>query len=255
MHTNVFAYGGTRVTGTTGGTYLIAGPEWNGQVPQGMTMIWSPTNLAWIVNRILVKGPADLPNVHTIQDKISVKPLSVFQGKATPSQSSSSSSVVTAANASTKQVPIGPQPALIATTGIKIYDEIGKAMIGNPLNPADPGLVTKLASIGIGPGKEPSKDANDTIKAALQTGITEGQKMIDAKVANVGTKNNGWLVFAQAGDYGTDYLFRAAITQSGLGANIAQEALYPATFTDIEGKPLTGANNYTIHFNPDKLRL
>ena len=25
--------------------------------------------------------------------------------------------------------------------------------------------------------------------------------------------------------------------------------MYPVTFTDIEGKPLTGANNYTIHFN------
>jgi hypothetical protein len=37
-------------------------------------------------------------------------------------------------------------------TGIKIYDEIGQAMVGNPLNPPDPGLVTKLASIGIGPG-------------------------------------------------------------------------------------------------------
>jgi hypothetical protein len=37
-------------------------------------------------------------------------------------------------------------------------------------------------------------------------------------------------------------LFRAAITQIGLGANIAQEALYPVTFTDSEGKPLTGAN-------------
>jgi hypothetical protein len=34
------------------------------------------------------------------------------------------------------------------------------------------------------------------------------------------------------GDYGTDYLFRAAIAQLGLGANIAQEAFYPITFTD-----------------------
>jgi hypothetical protein len=243
-YTNDYAYVGTRTTGSTGGTYLIAGPDWNGQVPEGMTKIWSPTNLAWLVNRILVKGPSDLPNVHAIQDKIIVKPLSAFQGKATPAQQAATNA------SSTKQVPIGPQPALIPTTGIEIYDEIGKAMIGNPLNPPDPGLVTKLASIGIGPGKVPSTEANNTIKAALQTGITEGQKMIDAKVANVGTKNNGWLVFAQAGNYGTDYLFRAAITKDGLGANIAQEALYPATFTDIEGKPLTGANNYTIHFAP-----
>jgi hypothetical protein len=37
---------------------------------------------------------------------------------------------------------------------VEIYDEIGKAMIGNP-KPTDPELVTKLASIGIGPGKVP----------------------------------------------------------------------------------------------------
>jgi hypothetical protein len=92
-----------------------------------------------------------------------VKPLSTFQGNAVPSQSSSSSA--TAANASsTKQVPIGPQTALIPTTGIKIYDEIGQAMIGNPFNPPDRGL-GKLASIGIGPGKVPSTEANDTIKS------------------------------------------------------------------------------------------
>ena len=80
---------------------------------------------------------------------------------------------------------------MIPTTGIKIYDEIAAAMIGNPLNPPDPVLVTKLASIGIGPGKTPSPQSNDTIKAALQTGITEGQKLIDAKVANAGTVVNG----------------------------------------------------------------
>ena len=123
-------------------------------------------------------------------------------------------------------------------------------MVDNPLNPPDPGLVTKLASIGIGPGKKPSVEANTAIKAALQTGITEGQKMIDAEVANVGTNVNGWRYAIPTGDYGTDYLFRAAVTQLGLGANIAQEALYPVMFTDSEGKPLTGTNNYTIHFNP-----
>jgi hypothetical protein len=33
-----------------------------------MTKIWTSTNLAWVLNRILVKGDADLPNVHDIQD-------------------------------------------------------------------------------------------------------------------------------------------------------------------------------------------
>ena len=245
-YTNNFDYLGERATGPgTGGTYLVAGPEWNGQVPEGMTKIWSPTNLAWLINRILVKGPADVSNVNAIQDKIIVKPLSVFQGNNTTSPQPAS----TQAKAS-KEVPIGPQPSLIAPTGIKIFDEIGAGMIGNPLNPPDPVLVTKLASIGIGPGKVPSTEANDTIKTALQNGITEGQKMIDARVAKFGTVVNGWLANAQGGLFGTDYLFRAADTQYGFGANIAQEAFYPLTFTDSQGNPLSGNSSYQIHFGP-----
>ena len=245
-YTNDYAYVGTRATGSTGGTYLIAGPDWNGQVPDGMTKIWTPNNLAWILQRTLVKGPQDVANVQAIQDKTSLTPLSAYQGNTTTTAAAAS------VNASTSGVPIAPQPALIPSTGIKIYDEIGKAMTGNPLNPPDPALVGKLAVIGVGPGKVPSNEANDTIKAALQTGITEGERLIDAKVANLGEKVNGWLVNAAPGVYGTDYLFRAAVTKLGFGANIGQEALYPATFTDIQGQPLTGSNNYKSHLIRDK---
>ena len=73
-YTNDYIYLGTRASGGSEGTYLIAGPNLDGQVPEDMTKIWSPTNLAWVLNRILVKGDADLPNVHAIQDKISLTP-------------------------------------------------------------------------------------------------------------------------------------------------------------------------------------
>ena len=241
-YTNVYNYLGTRTTGSSGGTYLLAGPDWKGQVPEGMSKIWSPTNLGWLITRTLVKGPTDVPNVVAIQDQYEMKPLSVFQGKP-PTQPTTEQ-----ANAS-RAIPIGPQPNLIAPTGIEIYDEIGQAMIGNPLNPPDPELVDKLTSLGIGPGMTPSTQANDTIKAALQTGISEGQKMIDTKVANIGTIVNGWLIPADTGIYGSDYLNRAASAQLGLGGNVPQETFYPATFTDSEGQPLSGANNYTFHFD------
>jgi hypothetical protein len=50
-YTNVFEYIGTRATGSSGGTYLLAGPDWKGQVPEGMTKIWSPTNLGLLRGR------------------------------------------------------------------------------------------------------------------------------------------------------------------------------------------------------------
>jgi hypothetical protein len=63
-YTNDYTYLGTRASGSSEGTYIIAGPNWNGQVPEDMTKIWTPTNIAWLLNRILVKGDSDLPNVH-----------------------------------------------------------------------------------------------------------------------------------------------------------------------------------------------
>ena len=68
------------------GTYLIADPNWDRQFPENMTKIWTPTNLAWVLNQILVKGDADLPNVHDIHYKISLIPLSVFEGNTTNTQ-------------------------------------------------------------------------------------------------------------------------------------------------------------------------
>lgn len=246
-YTNDYNYLGTRASGATEGTYLIAGPNWDGQVPEDMTKIWTPTNLAWLINRILVKGDSDLPNVHAIQDKMSLTPLSLFEGNTTINKTPTAPET----NVSS-QVPIKPQPALIPTTGIKLYDELGQAMANNPLNPPDPGLLAKFASIGIGPGKTPSVEANDTIKTALETGIQEGEKLIDARIADIGTLVNGWSYNTQTGVYGTDYLTRAAITKLGFGANIPQEALYPTSQTDGQGNPYNGTNNYIITFGPEQ---
>lgn len=122
-------------------------------------------------------------------------PLSVFEGNTTKLQTTNETDL-------SSQVPIKPQPANIPTTGIKLYDELGQAMTKNPLNPPDPGLVAKLANIGLGPGKIPSVEANDTIKTALETGIQEGEKLIDARIANIGTVVNGWSYNTQTGIYG-----------------------------------------------------
>jgi DNA sulfur modification protein DndE len=147
------------------------------------------------------------------------------------------------------QNPVSPKPPFIPATGMRLFDEIGTAMSGNSLNPPEATLVDKFASIGVGIGKTPSTQANDTTKAAMQTAITEGEKLIAKQVPNLGTQINGWRV-TSTGLYGTDYLFRAAVAKLGLGANIGQEAIYPPAFTDSEGRPLTGNNSYVIHFNP-----
>jgi DNA sulfur modification protein DndE len=260
-YSNNFLYIGTRLNDTKGGTYLVTGPSWNGTVPSGMKEIKSPTNVAVIGIRTLVKGPDDVSTVHSIQDKYVLTPLSIFESKgaSTVSQSPSSSSVQASSSNASKEIPVAPDPALILKTGIRIYDEISNDMVNNPPPSADSAVLTKFKAIGIGPGKMPTVESNNTVKKALESGIVEGEKLIDQKIQKIGTAVNGWnipgLVMTDGhgkiefGNYGTDYLLRAAVAKFGLFANSAEEAVYPTALKDNQGQNLTGAHNYVIHFN------
>ena len=70
-----FAYVGKRTTGTQAGDYLIAGPDWKGQVPSGMTQISSPTNSVLVIGRVLVYSDSDLPTAYGLAKQIQLTPL------------------------------------------------------------------------------------------------------------------------------------------------------------------------------------
>ena len=55
------------------------------------------------------------------------------------------------------------------------------------------------------------------------------------------------------GVYGNYYLKRAIVAQVGLGANLPEDAIYPLNLGDETGKPLDGANKYTLHFDKASL--
>ena len=58
-----------------------------------------------------------------------------------------------------------------------------------------------------------------------------------------GRVENGWAVFTNLGSYGTNYDLRALVSLIGLGANLPQDAIYPATVAQLDG-----TKNYVIHF-------
>jgi hypothetical protein len=46
---------------------------------------------------------------------------------------------------------------------------------------------------------------------------------------------------------------RAATAQFGLGADLAEDAVYADALVDIYGNALNGTNNYVMHFAPDQI--
>ena len=65
-----------------------------------------------------------------------------------------------------------------------------------------------------------------------------------------------WTVQTDLGDYHTDsegWIQAAVVAAVGLGANLAEDGIYPVTKVGGEDDPLNGQNNYSLTFPADKL--
>jgi hypothetical protein len=122
-------------------------------------------------------------------------------------------------------------------------------MKDNPPTPADAPMVAQMAKIGLVPGKD--WDIG-TLDPAIAQEVATAPKAALAKImghtANAGKNVNGWVVTMPAGVYGTNYLHRANLNWQGPGWNRSEDAVLPVARVDGEGKTLSGANKYVIHF-------
>jgi len=244
--TDVFQVPGKRTTGTGAQKYAITGPGWTGTLPAGMTEYKSPAGMVWLLGRIYCTGtPEDYKAVHALQDQMSAVPLSSYGKVYKPEPGN-----VEASWESKKSVR-DQVHELDGNGYFKLFAELLKT---NPPAAEDGPMVAKLAKIGIVPGQD--FDASK-LDAAVAKGIASAPKPAQEKIMGhfkqAGTLENGWIFTTKAGVYGTDYLQRAFITAIGLGANRPQDAVYPTSETDADGKPYSGANKYVMHFNKGEM--
>ncbi len=85
LYTHNFAYISTVATGNVPGTYLLAGPDWKGETPQGITeVIPCETQFLFSIHRTQLFNESDLDTVKDIQSGYRVEPLSAFLGTKAP---------------------------------------------------------------------------------------------------------------------------------------------------------------------------
>ena len=111
-----------------------------------------------------------------------------------------------------------------------------KLMKDNPPAAADAPQLAKFAKIGIVPGQDfdASKLKADFVKRVPE--IAFDRIMLQFKVNKDVKDENGWGFTTKTGIYGTDYLMRALVTAIGLGANRPQDAVYPTSQKDADGR-------------------
>lgn len=236
--TDVFGVPGKRTTGTKAQTFAITGPNWMGRLPEGVKELKAPTNMVWILGRTYCTGtPEDYKACHAIMDKYQLAPLSSYGKPYTPPAGKVDPAI-------DMKTPVREQVHKL--DAVAYFTLLASLMRDNPPAAEDAPMVAKLAKIGIVPGKD--FDAANLPTAAAGIIPRAAQKMIMSHFDQGGTNLNGWIFTTKAGVYGVDYLQRAFITAIGLGANRPQDAVYPTSDVDAEGKPYSGANRYVMHF-------
>ena len=75
LYTHNPAYISTVATGNVPGNYLIAGPDWKGEVPKGITEVISlETDFLFSIHRTQLFNPGDIGNIEKIQNGYGVEP-------------------------------------------------------------------------------------------------------------------------------------------------------------------------------------
>jgi hypothetical protein len=244
--TDVFQVPGKRTTGTRAQIYAITGPGWKGTLPEGVTGYKSPTGMVWILGRIYCTGsPGDFKAVHALQDRVDLVPLSAYGKPYTPPEGQVDPNIdmKTAVREQVHRLDAGAYFKLLA-----------ELMKTNPPTREDLPMLDRMARIGIVPGKDFDMGKLDPAVAnALQSVPKPAQEKITSHFKGAGTLVNGWVFSTNVGTYGTDYLQRAFIAAIGLGANRPQDAVYPTSEVDADGRPYDGANKYVMRFDKGQM--
>jgi len=246
MWTDVFASPGWRTTGTQAGNFLVTPPGWTGNVPVGMTRISAPTPMVWIIGRTKTDGPQDYDAVHKIQAGYRATPLSEWGKTAKPAEVKIDPTI---------DMKTPPKVQVDAMAAERFFGYAAELLKVNPPHITDQPIVAQMRKIGIELGKSFDMTKLDpAVRNALAGAPEEAQKLMAWKVPTLARVANGWSMNTDTmGVYGNYYLKRAIVAQVGLGANLPEDAIYPINLGDETGKPLDGANKYTLHFDKNDM--
>jgi hypothetical protein len=231
LFTQNFAYIGVRSTGFDAGSYMIAGPKWNGEKPKGIKEVFkAETEIVGTLTRTALQGPEDIPNVTAIQAQYKLQPLSAFLKQPAP-----------------LAAPAIDFP-LYDKAKARTHDFIG--YLNFLLQFAEPPVASEVAirkrfeKIGIGSGKpwDASKVDPATL-AAIDAGVKEGEAEIDALAAKTFSTNG---LFGSRAQLKTNYLQRDVGAMKGLYGNSLEEAWYGGYVCD-------GSKPSVVHFTKANL--
>lgn len=228
--------------GSKPGFYLLAGPNWKGEVPKGITQVCrASTDLVALLPRVFMDDTAeDRTAVKALVNQVVVYPLSQFDGK-----------MKTKDWASTPEFPV---PSVSGSGEMKFvlpenfFDELPAVIKGVPPLPGEEAWYSTIHSV-LDAAARDSQVRAQLVKAAVAAENEIIAPLFDFR-NNGSPVGNGWTSPSNGAQWGFDYLSRTASAKSNIYDNAPNETRYIYTDVDQQGKRLSGAGNatYTVTF-------
>lgn len=242
-YTENFENLGPRNCGAGGQTVLLVGPD--GHVPDALKhhrVVRCPTNLVWLIARIVVGDPSDWPAARALQADITLAPApGTPAGRRPPAVEHWVGEPVDAMAAMLENHESAEQVAP------RFFANLCQALAEAPGRVQDQGLVAWLGAAGLRAQAHFDWSALDEpVRAGLVQGFAEGVNLVGAMGS--ARRPKPWVMTPSTGRYGNEYLGRARTAYLGLGALATDEAVYAAAHFDATHEPLDGQRRYALHF-------
>jgi hypothetical protein len=226
--------------GSKPGFYLLAGPGWNGKVPDGIAGVFhSSTNYGIVIPRVFKQSaPEDTKAVQPLVNQIVMYPLSKFDGKMrTQDWSKTETFKNPNAEGSAETKWVDPDT---------FYDQLPKILDGVPPLPGEEGMYATFRAVWDAADKDPK------LKTAVQQAIHSSDKELVEPLfqfRNYGIPlPHNWTTQTNGAKFGIDYFTRTAVAKSNIFVNSPNETKYFYQDLDSNGGRLNGGNSYTVTF-------
>ncbi|WP_373875953.1 DUF1254 domain-containing protein [Methylobacterium soli] len=254
IFTNVIHQLGS-ASATPGGKFLLVGPDWKGEKPEGfLDVLRMPTNTAGVFPRsFAARTPEAKATAVAVLDQIGMYPLSKDRpGPHRIDCHAAARNAVYPPGVTAQMIAGDPDASRPQWVNPKTFwDDLEKMLAANPtVGPSDAAMAgqarTLIALRKTDPGYKALLDrAALAADAALHASSTYVQVGVDA--------GNSWQRQEGAGRWGTDWFSRAQATVIYIYVNDYREATYFIRGTDAKGSLLDGRHVYTMTFPKEAL--
>ncbi|MEN0105487.1 MAG: DUF1254 domain-containing protein [Pseudomonas sp.] len=235
-----------KMYGTKPGFYLLAGPDWKGEVPKGITKVFrARTNTGFVIPRVFQDDTdADRKAIQATINRIDMYPLSQFTGKEKQQQWSKLPHFPeqTKGNGEGETKWVVPE---------KFFDELPALLKDAKPLPGEEARYAQLQALAAILQADPALK-----QAAIDEAKKTDSEVIDPllQFRNYGLQlPHHWSTVSNGAAFGTDYFSRTAVARSNIFVNKPNETKYFYQDLDATGQRLNGGQRYTVTFAKGQL--